>query len=82
MSKDDQIPLTENEKTLIGRYLKEIQDIRNVLGVKSQALDDILGVLLGSKRLSPKDYVVDIRQGAIVKRGGENVRTGEEEKGR
>lgn len=81
-TKDDRIPLTENEKSLIGRYLKEIQDIRNVLTVKSQALDDILGVLLGSKGLSPKDYVVDIRQGAIVKSGGENVRTGEEEKGR
>ncbi|GAI76779.1 unnamed protein product, partial [marine sediment metagenome] len=33
-----------------------------------------------ARGLSSQDYVVDIRQGAIIKRGGENVRTGEEEK--
>lgn len=82
MPNDNKIPLTGNEKTLIGKYLKDIQEMRNLLTVKGQALDDVLGVIIEARGLSSKDYVVDIRQGAIVKRGGENVRPGEEEKAR
>ncbi len=83
MGKDELIPLTENEKTRIGRYLKDIQEMRNLLTVKGQALDDVLGVIIEARGLSTSEYVVDVRQGAIVKRGGENVvRPGEEEKAR
>lgn len=82
MAKDDLIPLSENEKTRIGRYLKDIQEMRNLLTVKGQALDDVLGVIIEARGLSSRDYVVDVRQGGIVKRGGENVRTGQEEKAR
>ena len=82
MAKDDLIPLSENEKTRIGRYLKDIQEMRNLLTVKGQALDDVLGVIIEARGLSSLDYVVDVRQGGIVKRGGENVRTGQEEKAR
>ena len=78
MHEDNQIPLTENEKGVIKRYLKEIGDIRNLLEVKSGALDDILGVMIEARGLSLPDYQVDIRSGMIVKRGGENVLEKEE----
>lgn len=74
MARDNQIPLSENEKALVGRYLKELQEMRNLLTVKGQALDDILGVLIEAKGLSTEEYVVDVRQMAIVEKGDKDVR--------
>lgn len=78
MGKDSAIPLNEKEKALVSRYLKDVQELRGILNIKSQALDDILGVLIESKGRSRKDYVVDMNRGIIVRRSDVNVRPGEE----
>lgn len=80
MGENNQVPLTENEKALVGRYLKEIREMRNVLKVKSEALDDILGVMIEAKGLSASEYQVDLGGGVIVKRGDSDVRERKKEK--
>ena len=79
MTKDSAIPLNEKEKALVGRYLKSVQELRGILNIKSQALDDILGVLIESKGRSRKDYVVDMVKGMIVRRSDVDVRPKQEE---
>lgn len=68
MGENSHIALSQNEKAVIGRYLNDIRATRALLAVKTQALDDILGVIIEAKGLLPSEYQVDLDTGVIVKR--------------
>lgn len=76
-NKDKEIPINDSERALIARYLKDIQDIRNLLNIKSQALDDMLGLMIEARGLSRDTHAIDAAKMAIVEKGQKEELSGE-----
>lgn len=58
---DKHIPLSEAEKTLLAQYTSRISNLR-------ESLNDLLGVMMAARELSPKEFIIDMQRMEIRSR--------------
>lgn len=60
--------LTAAESAVVQRYVAEINQLQNLLTVKQMALNDIAGLALDARGLSPVTHTVDAQTGNITEK--------------
>ena len=68
MAKLPREDLTEPENAITSRYLSEVIHLNDMLQAKRQALDDILGLALEARGLSPDTHTINLQTGTIVQK--------------
>ena len=57
---DGSIPLDEGQQATVRRYVGEIQQLEGMIGVKKQALNDVISAFIAGKGLQPGNYNLDL----------------------